>query len=510
MLINIGAFLTKRAMLEPNHDGIVTEGRHISFKEMNERACRTANVLKSLNVKKGDRVAILAQNCVEYYDVFFGSAKIGAIINPLNWRLAAPELEYIINDAAAQTLVFGPEYTGLVESISKNLPVKNYLYVGDQNTPGFAKNLNILQSSASSGEPEWMGDDDDPLVVMYTSGTTGKPKGAILTHGNFFWASTTFHSVVHFPPGDKVLVILPLFHIAGMFTMPTFVHWGIPAYLMKGFDPKNILEIIEKEKINGFGAVPAMLQFMKFVPNWDKYDFSSVKTILVFAAPVPVPLLQEYAAANIKVQQLYGLTECCGPATVIGPDHAIPKAGSAGLPFFHTEVKVVDDAGNETPPGAIGEVIIKGKHVMKGYWNNPEATAAALKGGWLYTGDLAYKDAEGFIYIADRKKDMIISGGENIYPAEVESVIHGHPKVADVGVIGFPDEKWGEAVKAVVVVKPGETLTEQELIEWLKGKIAKFKIPKKVVFTEQLPRNPSGKILKRILREQFNKEEISK
>jgi len=504
MQVNIGALLSRRAMVSPKKFGLIYEGAHLTYRQMNERASRTANALKKMGVKAGDRVAILSQNCPEYYDTLFGVGKMGGIMVPLNWRLVEPELEYILNDCGAGTLVFGPEYTRLASNLRGKIAAKNFIFIGDEEMPDFAQSFTKLREGGSPDEPQLVGDEDDPVVIMYTSGTTGKPKGAILTHGCFFWASVTFHAVITRHEEDKTLVILPLFHIAGMFSMPTFIHWGHTTYLMKGFDPIRILETIEREKINGFGAVPAMLGFMKLVPGWDKYDFSSVSLILVFAAPVPVPMLKEYAAAGIKVQQLYGLTECTGPATVIGPDEAIPKAGSAGLPFFHTEVKVVDEDGQETAPFAIGEVIMKARHVMKGYWNNPEATAQALRNGWLYTGDLAYKDEDGFLYIADRKKDMIISGGENIYPAEIESAMHGHPKIADVGVIGFADQKWGESVKAIVVLKQGETATEPEILEWCKGKLAKFKIPKAIVFTDQLPRNPSGKILKKILREKFN------
>jgi len=506
MKLNIGAFLTKRAELNPDRIGLTYEDRELSYRQMNERACRTANAFMKLGIQPGDRLAILAQNCVEYYDTFFGTAKIGAVLVPLNWRLAPPEIQFILENSGARLLIFGPEYKELVAGLRGHVPVRNFIYAGEGEVPDFALSLQGRQEETEGKEPDWQGEGDDTLVIMYTSGTTGRPKGSMLTHANFFWASVTFKALVDkkTPDPERSLLVLPLFHIAGMFAMPTAVHWGDPVFLIKGFDPKLILETIAKKQISIFGAVPAILGFMRLVPNWQAYDFSSVKTILVFAAPVPVPLIQEYANAGVVVRQLYGLTECTGPATVIGLEDAITRAGSCGKAFFHTDVKVVDDSGQETRPGELGEVIIRGGHVMKGYWQNEEATAETLRKGWLYTGDVAYRDEDGFLYIADRKKDLIISGGENIYPAEIESIIFGHPKVADVGVIGQPDRDWGESVKAVVVPKQGVELTVEEIVEYCKGRIAKYKIPKAVVFTDALPRNAAGKILKRILREKFN------
>jgi len=284
---------------------------------------------------------------------------------------------------------------------------------------------------------------------------------------------------------------------------PWVVHSGGKVVLLRTLDPQRFLELIEEEKISGFGSVPQLLDFLKFVPDFEKYDWSSIKTILVYAAPVPVTLIKEYEASGIEVRQLYGLTEC-NTGTVLDSENAIEKVGSCGRPFFHTEVRVVDENGQDLPPEEKGEVLLRAPNMMKGYLNRPDETAAAIKDGWLYTGDIAKMDADGFLYILDRKKDMIISGGENIYPAEIEDALLSNPKVADVGVIGYPHEKWGEAVKAIVVVQEGQTLTEDELIEWCQGKIGRFKIPKSVVITDAIPRTPTGKILKTELRKQFN------
>jgi acyl-CoA synthetase (AMP-forming)/AMP-acid ligase II len=272
--------------------------------------------------------------------------------------------------------------------------------------------------------------------------------------------------------------------------------------LMRAFDPVRLYETIARERVTTLLAVPAMLNFMLQVPELGKYDCSSLRWIMSGAAPVPVTLIESYAKRGIEVHQVYGLTESCGPACLISPEEAIAKAGSTGKAFFHTEVRVVGDDGADVPPGGTGEVLVRGRHVMKGYWNRPDATAEAIRDGWLHTGDIATIDAEGFVYIADRKKDMIISGGENVYPAEIENVILAHPKVREVAVIGQASAKWGESPLAVVVKKDA-SLVEREVIEWTRGKLAGYKRPKAVRFVDEIPRNPAGKILKRILRERF-------
>ena len=299
-------------------------------------------------------------------------------------------------------------------------------------------------------------------------------------------------------------MVLPLFHIGGIALLPIAIQFGTKTVLLRSLDPKRFLELLGEEQITAFGAVPALLQILKMVPGFETYSWDSVQTILVYAAPLPVTLLEEYAEAGIQVRNLYGLTETTGAGTVIDSENVLKKAGSCGLPKFFTDVKLVDEEGNEVGPEVWGEVLIRGDNVMKGYWGLPEATAESIRDGWLHTGDIARRDEDGYFYIMDRKKDMIISGGENIYPAEIEDVILGHPKVQDVGVIGRPDAKWGESVMAVVVVKEGETLDSEELVGWLEGRIGKFKIPRMVVFTDALPRTPTGKILKRVLREQYN------
>jgi acyl-CoA synthetase (AMP-forming)/AMP-acid ligase II len=469
MNVNIGEFMTRRALLTPNREGLVCQDIRRTYRELNERSNRLANAMLRLGVGYGDRVALLALNEPEYYDMLFGLGKIAAMLVPINYRLSGPEIEFILSDSGARVFVFGDDFTETVDSIRSQVPTKEFVAISDD-APEWAISYETMISESSAEEPAIRGGDDDTLTILYTSGTTGKPKGAELSHSYYFWSSVNLMATLGVQIGDAPLVALPLFHIGGLAGPPWFVYQGAKTVLLRSLDPKRFLELLGEEKISGFGSVPALLDFLKLVPDFEKYDWSSVKTILVYAAPVPVTLIREYEAAGIEVRQLYGLTEC-NTGSVLSAEDALSKAGSCGTPFFHTRVRVVD---------------------------------AAMKDGWLHTGDIARMDGDGYLYILDRKKDMIISGGENIYPAEIEDSLLRHPKVADVGVIGYPHPKWGEAVKAIIVVKEGEELAEEELIEWCQGKIGRFKIPKKVVFTDSIPRTPTGKILKRVLREQFN------
>jgi len=502
MKINIGEFLSRRSNLTPAREGLVCEDVRRTYKDLNDRANRLANAMKAIGIGYGDRVGLLALNEPEYYDMYFGLGKIGATLVPVNYRLAGPEIQYILSDCGSKVFVFGKEYTEVVDSIRNAIPAKDFVAIFDD-APQWAKSYEALIGDASDEEPEIVGGDDDTLTILYTSGTTGRPKGAELTHTYYYWNSVNLMATLGLNIGETTMIALPLFHIGALAGPPYIVHSGGKAVLLRSLDPQRFLELLEEEKVNGFGSVPQLLDFLKWVPDFEKYDWSSVRVILVYAAPVPVTLIKEYEAAGIEVRQLYGLTEC-NTGTVLDSENAIDKVGSCGKPFFHTDVRVVDDNGRDLGPGEKGEVLLRAPNVMKGYWNRPEDTAAAIKDGWLYTGDIAKMDTDGFLYILDRKKDMIISGGENIYPAEIEDALLNNPKIADVGVIGYPHEKWGEAVKAIVVVKEGGTLTEKELIEWCQGRIGRFKIPKAVVFTDTIPRTPTGKILKRELREKFN------
>jgi len=507
MQTNIGLFLAKRARLEPDKIGLIFEGREMTYREWNVRANRAANAFTRLGVQPGDRVGLLLMNTPAFLECFFGLARMGAIIVPLNWRLAPPEMAYIASDASISTLVYGPEFVEAVAAIRDEIPAETFVAVGGD-TAVTDHSYEKMLSQQAADEPATTGAGDDPLVIMYTSGTTGRPKGAVLTHNHLFYDSCSVSFSLDWRMGDRVLVALPLFHIGALIYTLINIHVGATTVLMKAFDPTGFLQTIEAHRVDAFLAVPAMLNFMMQVPAYKTADLSCVRVALAGAAPVPVPLIQAWGERGIAVQQVYGLTEVAGGAAILSAERALEKVGSTGLPMFHTDIRVVDVNGNDTAPGEVGEILISGPHVMGEYWHNPQATAAAIVDGWFHTGDAGKLDDEGYLYIVDRIKDMVISGGENIYPAEVESVLAGMAQVAEAAVIGVPDPDWGEVVCVVARLKEGASLTLDEIVAYCTGKLAKFKIPKKLIITEQpLPRTGAGKLLKRAVREQVMGEQ---
>ena len=510
---NIGLLLEKRARLSPEMEGVFDVARNLRFtyREVNARCNQTANALSALGVSKGDRVGLLAMNGIEFFETFFAIAKLGAVCVPLNWRLVPDELEFILNDAGVSTLVFGEEFLAAVSDLQARpklsgegegaTTIATFLQVGGE-TADFARDYGRTCGGASAEEPVIGGEDEDALYIMYTSGTTGLPKGVVHTHSTALWGSLTMMATSEVSFGDRYIVALPLFHVGALTPMTGNVHRGMTNVILRAFDPSLVWKLIEQEKVNNMLAVPAMLNFMFQVPEKDTVDRSSLRWLMSGAAPVPVSTIEQYATLDIPIHQVYGMTETCGPACLTSPEDALEKMGSTGRPFVHTEVRVVDEAGEDVAPGEPGEVWIAGPHMMKEYWNRPDATAETLVDGWVRSGDVAIVDEDGCIYIQDRKKDMIISGGENVYPAEVENVILGLEGVTDVAVIGMPSAKWGESGLAVVV-RGEEDLQEQAILDHCQGRLARFKQPVAVEFVEEIPRNPSGKVLKRMLREQF-------
>jgi fatty-acyl-CoA synthase len=497
MNINTGQLLSHRAMLSPNKMGLTCAGRDYTYAELNHRANRAAHLCEALGIRPGDRVGLLAHNGVEYFDLFFGLAKIGGILVPINYRLAPPEIAEIIADAGARLLIHGPEFSGLVEQVRHpDLPFRAVRLSG----PGTGESYDDLMARSGTKEPMIEAVNDDGLAIIYAFWAMGRPRGVLLTHENFFWASLTTMATLTLT-GQPHLLSLPLFHIGGLGWLPSYVHQGKRCVLMPRFDPDLFLKLIHDQAVSAFGVVPTMLHFLKESPLFPQSDFSRVQCILSYGQALPLELIDAYAHAGIRIRNLYGLTESAGPALVIDAEHALIKAGSVGLPFFHTRVNIVDDHGLEVPTGQTGEVIIAGEHVMKGYWNRPEATADAIRSGWLFTGDLARRDADGYHFIVDRKKEMIISGGENISPSQIEDLILTHPAVADVAVLGRPESVWGESVAAVVMKKPGAEVTAPELLSFLKGKIADYKLPRLIEFHSSLPRTLAGKMEKKKLRQ---------
>ena len=508
MQTNIGLFLAKRAQLSPNLEAYVgpETGQRLTYDELNARCNQTAHALHDAGVRPGDRVALLLLNGSEYLESFFAVAKLGAVVVPLNWRLVADELGFILKDSGSKTLIFGEEFAGAAQALRAGgaamTDVERWIYAGaPANQPDFAENYADMHQHASTSEPVIGAAEEALLYIMYTSGTTGLPKGAVHTHNSAAWACMNILASAEMRFKDRYLNGLPLYHVGALTPATVAVYAGQTSILMRAFDPVRTWQLIEEEKVTSMLAVPAMLNFMLQVPGIDKVDTSLLRWIMSGAAPVPVTLIEAYQKLGIEIHQVYGLTESCGPGCIIGPDDAMARAGSTGHAYFHTDIRIINEEGGDCTPNEPGEVLIRGKHNMKEYWNRPDATAETLRDGWLYTGDIAIQDEDGFVYIQDRVKDMVISGGENVYPAEIENVILAHPKVKEVGVIGQPSEKWGESPFAVVVAEDG--VTEADVLSHCQGKLAPFKMPKGVGFVDEIPRNPTGKMLKRILREQF-------
>jgi fatty-acyl-CoA synthase len=500
----IGFWLTRRAQLTPARTALVFEGRSWTYHDLNEQVDRCASAFAELGVCHGDRVAVLTINVPQFLEVLFACGKLGAVFVPLNFRLAAPELTFIVNDAGVHTLVVGPEFIGLVDSVRTELCVRRYLALQASEGGDWLEYDDVVARAAAQASDNEVGS-GEVAIIMYTSGTTGRPKGAMLTHGNLLWNNINAALAFDTLEDDITLVCAPLFHIGGLnvTTLITLLKGGT-VVLMPAFDPARVLDLIEEHRINTMFGVPAMFLFMSQVPGFADRDLSSVRTFICGGAPVPEPLIRLYQDRGIPFVQGYGLTETAPFGTLLPKQDSLRKLGSAGLPPMFTEVRVVDERMEDVKPGVIGEVVIKGPNVMKGYWNRPDATAEAIThGGWFHSGDLGVLDEDGYLFLKDRKKDMIISGGENIYPAEVESVLIDHPDIADVAVIGMPDETWGEKVVAVVVKVDAGDLTPQDVIDFANGRMARYKLPREVVFTDLLPRNPAGKVLKRELRDQF-------
>jgi len=512
---NIGQFITKRASLNPNTEAIVDigTGRRLTYPELNARCNQIAHALVAGGMSKGDRIATLLMNGPEFVETFFGAAKVGGVTVALNWRLVADELSFILTDSGASTMIFGSAFNEVVTELHERgtdgTQVKRWIHVGDAaNCPEFAENYDDVIASGSSDEPDVDSGDDDLLFIMYTSGTTGLPKGAMHSHSTALWSVITGNTTADTRYDDRYLICLPLFHVGALNPLLSIVNLGGTAVIMSEFDPVRIWEVFGEEKVSVTLAVPAMLQFMLLTFDADKHDISHLRWIMSGASPVPETLIKTYDSMGIEVHQVYGLTETCGPACLISPEDAISRAGSTGKAFFYTQVRVVNEAGDNCKPDEPGEVLVAGPHIMLGYWNRPEATAETVVDGWLKTGDIATVDEDGFVYIQDRVKDMIISGGENVYPAEIENVILSLDGVNEVAVIGVPSEKWGESPLAVVV-RGDESLTADAVLAHCDGKLAKFKQPKAVEFTDVIPRNPTGKVLKRILRDTYDEVTVN-
>ncbi|MFW5748117.1 MAG: acyl-CoA synthetase [Chloroflexota bacterium] len=502
-------WLQKRADLSGGRVAVkdAATGQQWTYAAWNRQVNRTANFLHHLGVRQGDRVAMYATNCMEYLDALFACNKTGAVLQNVNWRLTVPELEGVLNDAGPKVLIYSAEFVEQVNALRQRVPgILHFIALTQKADPhdGTFHQRDSLPDTWT-GFPDLH--DDSPWVICYTGGTTGLPKGAILTYGNITWNSVNAVMSVGLDQSDVYLLSMPLFHTGGLniYTLPLF-HVGGKVIITKAFDADEAMHLIAEEGVTVYLAVPTMYLMMQQSPNWDQADFSSIKAIFSGGAPCPSSIYEAFWAKGVDLFRVsYGLTEA-GPYNIWMPDADIKrKPGAIGVPVMHAEVTIVNPHGVVVGPGEPGELLTRGPHITPGYWNRPDATRTAITDGWLHTGDLAVRDEEGYISVIGRAKDMIISGGENIYPAEIENVIQGHPAVAEVAVIGVPDEKWGEVGHAIIALKKGQSLTPDTIMAYMGERLAKYKIPRSVQFVEAIPKTAVGKIDKKMLAAQFGR-----
>ncbi|CAA0118354.1 Long-chain-fatty-acid--CoA ligase FadD13 [Halioglobus japonicus] len=500
---NLAGTMLRRADLSPERMALIFEEQEISYGEFADRVRRQANLLKAGGVCVGDRVGYLGLNHPALLETLFAAQALGAIFVPLNYRLTAQELTFIINDAGIHTLVVDDATRPVLEPALDDLCCSQF-FSSESAADGW-RHLSTERSEAAPLAGAVSVDMHDVAVIMYTSGTTGLPKGAMLTHGNILWNNINAQFTFGGSRDDVILTAAPLFHIGGLnvMTLGSF-HTGSTVVLQRNFDPGQILADFERYKVSHMFGAPAMFLFMSQHPSFATTNLDSIRVLLCGAAPVPESLIELYAARGISFCQGYGLTETAPFSSFLTPEWGVTKLGSAGQAPLFSDTRVVDDNNKPVAAGVRGEICMRGPNIMKGYWNRPEATAEAIDAeGWFHSGDVGYFDEDGFLFICDRLKDMVISGGENVYPAEVEGALYKHESIAEVAVIGLPDEKWGEAVTAVVALHDGHQLTIEDLREFAEPMLARYKLPLRLHVIEALPRNPAGKVLKFVLKEKL-------
>jgi fatty-acyl-CoA synthase len=484
--LTVDRWIRDRARATPTRVAIDSMDVPVTYAELDARSDRAAARLAAAGVVRGDRVASISGNAPAHVALFFACAKLGAALVPLSWRLAPVEIRYALDDADPRALVVADEHGRLAHE-----------------TGSMVLRLGFEELEEDVGEPPRVEvDDDDPLFVIYTSGTTGKPKGAVLTHANTFWTNLSFDRTCPMGHREIVLQVLPQYHVGGWNVQSLLAWWaGATVVLEPAFDAERALALIEGKRVTTMMGVPATYLFMAESPAFAGADLSSLRLAVVGGAPMPESLLETWKERGVEIVQGYGLTEAAPNVLCLPPEDASHKLGFAGKPYAHVDVALRDLVTGEHLDGpGTGELVVRGPNVFAGYWRNPAATAAAFAGGWLLTGDIAERDEEGYYRIAGRLKDLIISGGENVYPAEIEDVLHAHPAVAEAAVIGVPDERWGEVCTAYVALRPGAGCDEEELLDWCRPRLARFKVPRAVHFTEALPRSGVGKVLKGELR----------
>lgn len=497
--------ISKCAEAAPQSTALIYHDRETTYSELTATVASLAAVLADNGVREGDRVAYTGFNSPTFLTTYLASSALGAVFVPVNFRLTEPEVQAILVDAGARVLISEPTHIGVVDAIAERTFVTRFLLVDDDpavpapdTTDSRWASLSAALAAPHDPHPPIPRKADDLAVLIYTSGTTGRPKGVMLTHGNIWWNGTNVDRVVDTRRTDVNLAVAPLFHIGGLnaFTIRNLVRGGTTV-LHRSFDPAAVLADLVRYRVNQFFAVPAMFAALERTPGFSDADLSDLRAAVVAGAPVPPVLISNYARRGIDLQQAWGLTETAPFATYLPGELTNDKLGSAGIAMPHTEIRLVDPvSGVEVDEAGIrAEVWVKGPNVAAGYWRNPTATAEAfVTGSWFRSGDIGYRDDDGYLYIADRLKDMIISGGENVYPAEVEAVLTRHPKIVEVAVVGSSDERWGESVVAVVVAEDGTELTIDDVQSFAQSDLARYKLPRRMIQVDTMPRNASGKL----------------
>jgi fatty-acyl-CoA synthase len=478
--------------------------RTFTWTQMEDRTSRLASALETdFGIGFEDRVMVLAHNNTNFFEVQFACWKLGAIFVPVNWRLTASELNFIASDCGPSVIIHDQAFAALAADVAADSNIAHRI-CWDGDADGAAGYEDAIAAAAPGSYTANDNTFDTVLTIMYTSGTTGTPKGAMITQGMTFFNAVNCVEFFGLKQSMVNLAFLPLFHTGGLncFANPCF-HFGGTNMVVHTFDPAACLDLLTSAEVGvtHLLGVPANFLFMSQVPAFADASFPTIEVCGVGGSPTPVPLIETWAAKGLPLQQAFGMTETSPLVTALKPEDCEVKIGSAGLPAMHCQVRIVDEDGADMAVGEKGELWVKGPNVTPGYWNRPEATAEAITDGWLHTGDAAQLDEDGFVYIVDRWKDMYISGGENVYPAEVESIIYQLPEVGEVSVIGVPDDKWVEVGRAIVVLKEGQTLQESAIINFCREHLARFKVPQSVVFVDEIPHNATGKVLKRVLRE---------
>ncbi len=501
----IGSWASRRAFLSGDRIALIDGDIRITYAEFDRRTDQLAYALRDLGVRHGDRVAALLVNSAAFLETMFATAKLGAVFVPINFRLAPPDVTFLLADSGADVFVWSGHLSPLARAglDGESVRVRTRMVVGGAPADGEADFEQVL----ASGEQRALGINvagRDVACLMYTSGTTGRPKGAMLTHDNLLWQVINVLSTGRgLRETDRTVTVASMFHIGGLgvHTLPLLYIGGTNA-ILPVFDADNVLAAMARERVTVQFLVPVMWAALQAVPGFDNYDLTALEMAVTGGAPCPQPVVEYFLEKGMPFQESFGMTEIAG-GSILDADHLKEKAGTIGRPYFHLRARIVNEKDLDVPAGEVGELVVRGPNVFAGYWGLPEATAEALRGGWFHTGDMGRVDAEGFITLVDRKKDMIITGGENVYPVEIEQVLYRHPAVREVAVVGVPHVRWGETPIAVVALKDGAQTTSDDLIGYARERLAHFKCPTHVEYVPELPRNATGKVLKTALRKEY-------